>query len=40
MKEIDGILNEMGVMLGRWSLYTRFLAEKCKVRDIGFTHEL
>lgn len=31
MKEVDGLLNEMGLMLGRWSLYTRFLAEKCKV---------
>ena len=31
MKEIDGLLSEMSVMLGRWSLYGRFLAEKCKV---------
>ncbi|PLN77421.1 COG4-domain-containing protein [Aspergillus taichungensis] len=29
MKEIDGVLNEMAVMLGRWSLYCRFLAETC-----------
>ncbi|KAJ6008006.1 hypothetical protein N7540_011982 [Penicillium herquei] len=29
MKEIDEILNEMGIMLGRWSLYCRFLAETC-----------
>ncbi|KAE8132506.1 COG4 transport protein-domain-containing protein [Aspergillus pseudotamarii] len=29
MKEIDGLLNEMAVMLGRWSLYCRFLAETC-----------
>ncbi|PGH00818.1 hypothetical protein GX51_05595 [Blastomyces parvus] len=29
MKEIDGLLNEMAVMLGRWSLYSRFLADKC-----------
>lgn len=29
MKEIDGLLNEIAVMLGRWSLYTRFLAGKC-----------
>ncbi|KAJ5101511.1 hypothetical protein NUU61_003733 [Penicillium alfredii] len=28
-KEIDGILNEMAVMLGRWSLYCRFLADTC-----------
>ena len=31
MKEIDGLLNEMGVMLGRWSLYCRFLANACNV---------
>ncbi|KAI1368768.1 COG4 transport protein-domain-containing protein [Xylaria arbuscula] len=30
MKEIDGLLNEISVMLGRWSLYTKFLAGKCK----------
>ncbi|KAI1824496.1 COG4 transport protein-domain-containing protein [Xylaria intraflava] len=30
MKEIDGLVNEISVMLGRWSLYTRFLAGKCK----------
>ncbi|KAJ8120029.1 hypothetical protein ONZ43_g3156 [Nemania bipapillata] len=35
MKEIDGLLNEISVMLGRWSLYTRFLAGKCKPRDPG-----
>ncbi|KAL4935099.1 hypothetical protein BDV06DRAFT_137569 [Aspergillus oleicola] len=33
MKEIDGLLNEMTVMLGRWSLYTRFLAETCDTDD-------
>ena len=32
MKEIDGFLNEIAVMLGRWSLYTSFIANKCKVR--------
>lgn len=32
MKEVDGLLNEIALMLGRWSLYTRFLAGKCKVR--------
>lgn len=32
MKEIDGILNEMAIMLGRWSLYCRFLADTCNVR--------
>ncbi len=31
MKDIDGFLSEMAVMLGRWSLYSRFIATKCKV---------
>jgi len=31
MKEVDGLLSETAVMLGRWSLYTRFLAGKCRV---------
>ena len=31
MKEVDGLLSEIAVMLGRWSLFTRFLAGKCKV---------
>lgn len=31
MKEIDGLLNEMAIMLNRWSLYSRFLAEACNV---------
>lgn len=31
MKEIDGTLNEISLMLGRWSLFTRFIAGKCKV---------
>ncbi|OJD23643.1 hypothetical protein ACJ73_05003 [Blastomyces percursus] len=31
MKEIDGLLNEMAVMLGGWSLYSRFLAGKCSI---------
>jgi hypothetical protein len=35
MKEIDALLNEMSVMLGKWSLYGRFLAEKCQVRSGG-----
>ncbi|RYO99065.1 hypothetical protein DL766_002323 [Monosporascus sp. MC13-8B] len=30
MKEVDGLLSEIAVMLGRWSLYSRFLAGKCK----------
>ncbi|KAJ6446034.1 Leo1-like protein [Purpureocillium lavendulum] len=29
MKEVDGLLSEIAVMLGRWSLYTRFLSGKC-----------
>ncbi|KAK3710968.1 Golgi transport complex subunit 4 [Vermiconidia calcicola] len=28
MKEIDALLNESALMLGRWTLYTRFLASK------------
>ena len=31
MKEIDGFLSEIAVMLGRWSLYSSFIAAKCKV---------
>lgn len=31
MKEVDGLLSETAVMLGRWSLYSRFLGGKCKV---------
>ena len=34
MKEIDGFLSEIAVMLGRWSLYSSFIATKCKVRAI------
>ena len=30
-REVDGLLSEMAVMLGRWSLYSRFLAGKCRV---------
>ncbi|OKL55624.1 hypothetical protein UA08_09079 [Talaromyces atroroseus] len=30
MIEIDAILNELGVMLGRWSLYCRFLGDSCR----------
>ncbi|KAL8288539.1 hypothetical protein RB600_004156 [Gaeumannomyces tritici] len=30
MKEVDGLLAEIADMLGKWSLYTRFLAAKCK----------
>ena len=31
MKETDGILSEIAMMLGRWSLYSSFIAAKCKV---------
>ena len=30
MKEVDALLNEMTFMMGKWSLYVRFLADKCK----------
>lgn len=30
MKEVDGLLSEMAIMLGRWSLYSRFLGGKCR----------
>ncbi|KAK7509888.1 COG4 transport protein-domain-containing protein, partial [Phyllosticta citriasiana] len=33
MKEVDGLLSETAVMLGRWSLYTRFLATKTAPPD-------
>ena len=29
MKAVDALLNEMTIMLGKWSLYTRFLTSKC-----------
>ncbi|KAJ5375177.1 Conserved oligomeric Golgi complex subunit 4 [Penicillium concentricum] len=35
MKEIDGVLNEMAIMLGRWSLYCRFLADTCNSSSEG-----
>ena len=31
MKEVDALLSEIAVMLGRWSLYSRFIAGKCRV---------
>jgi conserved oligomeric Golgi complex subunit 4 len=31
MKEVDELLREIAVMLGRWALYSRFLAGKCRV---------
>ncbi|KAJ9667818.1 Golgi transport complex subunit 4 [Coniosporium apollinis] len=30
MKEVDGLLGEAAVMLGRWALYGRFIASKAK----------
>ncbi|KAF7506554.1 hypothetical protein GJ744_011591 [Endocarpon pusillum] len=30
MKEIDALLNEMAIMMGKWSLYVRFITDKCK----------
>lgn len=33
MKTLDGLLGEMAVMLSRWSLYKKFIAVKCRVRD-------
>ncbi|KAI6373926.1 hypothetical protein MCOR25_003313 [Pyricularia grisea] len=30
MKEVDGLLAEIAVMLGKWSFYMRFLAVKCR----------
>ncbi|PFH60196.1 hypothetical protein XA68_11325 [Ophiocordyceps unilateralis] len=29
MKEVDALLSEIALMLGRWSLYARFLSGKC-----------
>lgn len=34
MKEVDALLNEIAVMLGKWSLYSRFLAAKCKDSEL------
>ncbi|KAK2070478.1 hypothetical protein P8C59_004967 [Phyllachora maydis] len=33
MREVDALLSEIAVMLGRWSLYSRFLAGKCRDPD-------
>ncbi|KAL2421654.1 Conserved oligomeric Golgi complex subunit 4 [Exophiala dermatitidis] len=30
MKQVDALLNEMTIMLGKWSLYTRFVAARCQ----------
>lgn len=39
MKEIDGLLGEMAVMMGRWALYTRFLASKHGVSPFDFVYQ-
>lgn len=31
MQEVDGLLSELAVMLGKWSLYSSFISAKCKV---------
>lgn len=35
MKEVDQVLNEMGTMLGRWSLYLRFISSRAIVSLCG-----
>lgn len=30
LKEVDALLNEIAVMMGKWSLYIRFLTNKCE----------
>ena len=40
MKEVDGLLTEMSVMLGRWGLYTRFMASKCHVGFFFLVYEM
>jgi len=37
VKEVDMLLSEIGVILGRWSLYCHFLARKCWVRANPFS---
>ncbi|KAK4202444.1 putative oligomeric Golgi complex subunit 4 [Triangularia verruculosa] len=33
MKEVDALVSEIAIMLQRWSLYSRFLAGKCREPD-------
>lgn len=33
MQDIDAYLSEIALMLGRWALYSRFVASKCKVMN-------
>lgn len=35
MREVDALLVEIAAMLEKWSVYSRFLAGKCKVRSSG-----
>lgn len=39
MKEVDGLLSEISVMLGRWALYARFISGKCAVGVFTFRYE-
>ncbi|KAJ9657423.1 Golgi transport complex subunit 4 [Neophaeococcomyces mojaviensis] len=33
MKEVDALLGEMTMMLSKWSLYTRFVTQRCRTND-------
>ena len=37
MKEVDSLVSEIALMLGRWSLYMSFIASKCRV-SLSFSH--
>ena len=36
MKEVDGLLGESALMLGRWALYSRFISSKCAVSVVTY----
>ena len=40
VKEVDNLVNEVALMLGRWSLYASFVASKCSVREASVEHVL
>ncbi|KAK5169110.1 Golgi transport complex subunit 4 [Saxophila tyrrhenica] len=40
MKEVDALLNESAVMLGRWTLYNRFIASKTAPSETGSDESL
>lgn len=40
VKEVDNLVNEVALMLGRWSLYASFVASKCSVREASIEHVL